>query len=163
MSRSLRVAIAGAGSTGLALASLLRQRGHAVSVYGKLQLPFTQSFSTLPTEKFAVAQPLGSGLLLQPTGASPPLPQRTRQPSAQSHPLTGLAVLAHIGADEALLKLGAKVRRLDGRTVDGRCVFDLNYGLLGKRACVQALPDMKYCDTLGQARRGRPSRKPVQR
>lgn len=46
----------------------------------------------------------------------------------------GLAVLAHIGAYEDVLKLGAKVQHLDGRTVDGRCVFDLNYNILGKRA-----------------------------
>jgi hypothetical protein len=46
----------------------------------------------------------------------------------------GLAVLAHIGADEDIMKLGAKVRHLDGRTVDGRCVFDLNYDILEKRA-----------------------------
>ncbi|MEO6300769.1 MAG: NAD(P)-binding protein [Paracoccaceae bacterium] len=47
-----RIGIAGAGIGGLAVAALLAQRGHAVTV----------------AERFAVPRPLGSGLVVQPVG-----------------------------------------------------------------------------------------------
>ncbi len=49
---SYRIAVAGAGTTGLALAGFLRAGGHAVSVF----------------ERFSHAAPVGAGLLIQPTG-----------------------------------------------------------------------------------------------
>ena len=45
---TLRVAIAGAGSTGLGLATLLRKRGHDVSIYGKSSHPSPTSFMPVP-------------------------------------------------------------------------------------------------------------------
>ena len=48
----LDIAVAGCGIAGLAGALLLHRRGHAVTLY----------------ERFEQPRPLGSGLLLQPTG-----------------------------------------------------------------------------------------------
>ena len=145
----LRVAVAGAGSTGLGLATLLRKRGHDVSVYGKSPpdpppLPPHVSLPPSPhIPSFFIHPPMSLSALQRN------LPWRSHwavayccSPLVRLHGclfdvLTlrpGLAVLAHIGADEDIMKLGAKVRHLDGRTVDGRCVFDLNYDILEKRA-----------------------------
>ena len=52
MGRRLDIAIIGAGVGGLAAATMLSRGGHRVAVY----------------ERFAAAQPIGSGLMLQPTG-----------------------------------------------------------------------------------------------
>lgn len=52
MVAKLKIAVIGAGISGLAVASLLRQQDHAVSIF----------------EKFDEPRPLGSGLLLQQTG-----------------------------------------------------------------------------------------------
>ncbi len=50
--KSLRIAIAGAGTTGLAAACFLARSGHDVSIF----------------ERFDAPRPLGAGILLQPTG-----------------------------------------------------------------------------------------------
>jgi len=50
--RPIRIAIAGAGTAGLAVAAFLARDGHLVQLF----------------ERFAAARPLGAGLLLQPTG-----------------------------------------------------------------------------------------------
>jgi 2-polyprenyl-6-methoxyphenol hydroxylase-like FAD-dependent oxidoreductase len=50
--KPLRIAIAGAGTTGLAAAAFLTRAGHEVSLF----------------ERFAEPRPLGAGILLQPTG-----------------------------------------------------------------------------------------------
>jgi 2-polyprenyl-6-methoxyphenol hydroxylase-like FAD-dependent oxidoreductase len=52
MHRPLDIAIVGAGITGLACATLLSRDGHRVVVY----------------ERFDTSRPIGSGLMLQPTG-----------------------------------------------------------------------------------------------
>ncbi|MGE0733774.1 MAG: FAD-dependent oxidoreductase [Alphaproteobacteria bacterium] len=90
MSKKLSVAIVGAGVGGLASALFLRRLGHAVTLF----------------ERFAAPQPIGAGLLLQPTG---------------------LAVLRALGLYEAAVRQGARIDRLDGRTRNGRTVIDMRY------------------------------------
>jgi len=86
-----RIAVVGAGVGGLAVATLLARAGHDVTVL----------------ERFAESKPLGSGLMLQPTG---------------------LAALDRLGLREEIATLGACVTRLHGTTDRGATVFDLDYG-----------------------------------
>lgn len=60
-------------------------------------------------ERFEHPKPIGAGLMLQPTG---------------------LACLANLGIDKAVIDTSAKIFRLDGRTHNNRIVFDLDYRLL---------------------------------
>lgn len=93
---SLRIAIIGCGPGGLAAALLLKRAGHDVTLY----------------ERFSEAKPLGSGLVIQPTG---------------------LAVLAHCGLREAFDKLTAPITRLEGYAVDSRRrALDVFYVRKGK-------------------------------
>jgi 2-polyprenyl-6-methoxyphenol hydroxylase-like FAD-dependent oxidoreductase len=75
----------------MAAALALARRGHEVTLL----------------EAFAAPRPLGSGLLLQPTG---------------------LAALKALGLDEAIRAAGARVDKLQGRDTRGRRVMDLDYG-----------------------------------
>jgi 2-polyprenyl-6-methoxyphenol hydroxylase-like FAD-dependent oxidoreductase len=93
MGRALDIAIIGAGIAGLAAATLLRRTGHRVVLY----------------ERFAASRPLGSGLMLQPTG---------------------LAALERLGLRGAVEALGARVDRLHGLNECGGLVFDLGYAVL---------------------------------
>ncbi|WP_019961502.1 FAD-dependent oxidoreductase [Woodsholea maritima] len=90
---SYTIAIIGAGISGLACASFLAEAGHNVHIF----------------ERFAHARPVGSGLMIQPTG---------------------LGVLARLGLDERLKDSCARITHLQGRTQQGRPIFDLHYGLL---------------------------------
>ncbi|MBB3909432.1 FAD-dependent oxidoreductase [Sphingomonas desiccabilis] len=91
------IAIAGCGPAGLAAALLLARDGHRVTLL----------------ERFATPQPIGSGLMLQPTG---------------------LAVLRELGLTEEVLARGARVDRLLGCTAEGRVVLDVAYrALKGER------------------------------
>jgi salicylate hydroxylase len=92
-SRLHRIAVVGCGSSGLAVAAFLHQAGHEVTLF----------------ERFTTPQPLGAGLLLQPTG---------------------LAVLARLGLDRAICERGAPIRNLYGQTHKGTVIFDLSYRLL---------------------------------
>ena len=94
MHPALDIAIAGSGIAGLAAAALLCRDGHRVTVF----------------EQFAAPRPVGSGLLLQPTG---------------------MAVLAALGLDQEAIALGARIKRLHGRS-DGRDVLDVRYASLGR-------------------------------
>jgi 2-polyprenyl-6-methoxyphenol hydroxylase-like FAD-dependent oxidoreductase len=85
------IAILGAGVAGLASAILLSRQGHRVTLY----------------ERFDRPQPLGSGLMMQPTG---------------------LAALQRIGLRHELDALGHRIERLHGLTARGTVVFDLAYG-----------------------------------
>lgn len=90
----LHIAIAGCGPAGLAAALLLHRDGHRVRLY----------------ERFETPRPIGSGLLIQPTG---------------------LAVLEKLGLDTALKAPGAHVDRLIGKAVrSGATVLDVRYSAL---------------------------------
>lgn len=93
MARALEIAVVGAGISGLASAIVLSRAGHRITVY----------------ERFDAAKPLGSGLMIQPTG---------------------LAALERLGLREALEGLGHRIYRLHGKTAGGRTIFDLDYRTL---------------------------------
>lgn len=90
MHRPLDIAIIGAGVAGLAAATLLTRAGHRVVVH----------------ERFETSRPLGSGLMLQPTG---------------------LAALDRLGLRHTLEAMGARIGRLHGITDRGSTIFDLSY------------------------------------
>ena len=92
--RGASIAVAGCGPCGLASALLLARQGHQVTLF----------------ERFNAPQPIGSGLMIQPTG---------------------LAVLAQLGLAERILKEGARIERLHG-TAGGRIVLDVSYRALGR-------------------------------
>jgi 2-polyprenyl-6-methoxyphenol hydroxylase-like FAD-dependent oxidoreductase len=88
------IAIAGCGPAGLAAALMLRRDGHRVTIY----------------ERFAAAQPIGSGFMVQPVG---------------------LAVLETLGLKAAAIEAGARLTRLLGRVEpSGRVVLDVRYAAL---------------------------------
>jgi len=94
----LDIAIAGCGPAGLAAALLLHSDGHRVRLF----------------ERFAEARPIGSGIILQPTG---------------------LAVLDALGLAPVTLAAGSRVTRLLGRAgASGPVVLDVRYAALGARA-----------------------------
>jgi len=86
----MRIAIIGSGPTGQASATLLARDGHEVEIF----------------ERAAYLEPVGAGLLIQPTG---------------------LSVLGEIGVRAELETLGHRVGRLHGRAVGGRVVLDARY------------------------------------
>ena len=92
--RTLDIAICGSGIGGLASAIALRNAGHTVTLF----------------EKVAVPRPLGSGLVLQPTGQ---------------------AALAHLGLLGAALAHSRRLDGIAGHTRTGRTIFDIDYAALG--------------------------------
>jgi 2-polyprenyl-6-methoxyphenol hydroxylase-like FAD-dependent oxidoreductase len=93
--RGLNIAIAGCGPCGLAAALLLHEAGHHVTLF----------------ERFEKPQPIGSGLMIQPTG---------------------MAVLAKLGLLDAVLVRGARIDKLFGMA-GKRVVLDVEYASLGRR------------------------------
>ena len=93
MSKQRTAAIAGAGVSGLALAIMLRATGWRVIVY----------------EQVDESRPVGSGLMLQPTG---------------------LAALERLKLRQSVEALGQPLTRLHGLTERGDTVFDLGYDAL---------------------------------
>jgi salicylate hydroxylase len=94
----LDIAVAGCGPAGLAAALLLQRDGHRVTLF----------------ERFDTPGPVGSGVMLQPTG---------------------LAVLRALGLDPEALAAAARVDRLFGRAaLSGRVVLDVRYRALGRRS-----------------------------
>ena len=91
--KQLEIAVAGAGPAGLAMALALNRAGHHVTLF----------------DQFAEPQPIGSGLLLQPTG---------------------LAVLEWLGLADRMQNLGARIDRLHGKA-NGRVVLDVRYAAFG--------------------------------
>ena len=91
MGQRLDIAIAGAGIGGLATAVFLARQGHSVRVFDQFEAP----------------RPIGSGLMLQPTG---------------------LAVLGKLGLRQEIDRLGSRIDRLWGLTApSGRAVLDVRY------------------------------------
>ncbi len=90
----MKIAIGGAGIAGLAAAAFFARSGHNVSVYDKAPQP----------------APVGSGLIIQPTGQ---------------------AALSALGLLDDLAQSGARLERLDGRLESGRKVLDVRYDALG--------------------------------
>jgi 2-polyprenyl-6-methoxyphenol hydroxylase-like FAD-dependent oxidoreductase len=90
----LNIAIVGAGPAGLAAAIYLQRADQRVTIF----------------ERFGVPKPVGSGLILQPTG---------------------LTVLDDLGLLAEILALGARVDRLYGADArSGRTVLDVRYDAL---------------------------------
>ena len=90
----LDIGIAGAGPAGLAAALFLARAGHKVELI----------------ERFAQPSPVGSGLLMQPTG---------------------LTVLDALGLSPAIHALGNRIDRLHGADASsGRTVLDVRYDAL---------------------------------
>lgn len=90
----LDIAIAGAGPAGLAAALSLHRDGHRLRVF----------------ERFETARPIGSGLMLQPTGQS---------------------VLAELGLWDRMRALGTPIDRLIGHNAtSGRVVLEMRYAAL---------------------------------
>lgn len=93
--KKLTIAICGAGPAGLAAAIALQREGHYPVIFDQFDAP----------------KPLGSGLILQPTG---------------------LAVLDWLGLGDETRKLGAPIDRLYGKAArSGRVVLDVRYDSLG--------------------------------
>lgn len=89
--RTYDIAIAGAGPAGLSAALFLHRDGHRVTIF----------------ERFNEPHPIGSGLMLQPTG---------------------LAVLDALGLAADVLALGQRIDRLFGRVMpSGRVILDVRY------------------------------------
>jgi salicylate hydroxylase len=89
------IAVAGCGPAGLAAALLLRRAGHDVTLF----------------ERFETPKPIGSGLMLQPTG---------------------MAVLVELELLDRLAARAARIDRLIGKTQGGRTVLDVHYAALGR-------------------------------
>ena len=92
--KSLSIAIAGCGPAGLAAALLLERQGHSVVIYDQFDNP----------------GPVGSGLMIQPSG---------------------LAVLNALGLAEETVARGARVDALVGIEETGKTVLDAPYRTLG--------------------------------
>ena len=84
------IGIAGCGVAGLAAGLLLHRHGHRVTLY----------------ERFERPQPVGAGLMIQPTG---------------------LAVLERLGLAQQTVAKGARIARLYGRNATGKVVLDARY------------------------------------
>ena len=93
--KRLNVVICGAGPAGLAAAIALKREGHHIIIFDQFDAP----------------KPIGSGLILQPTG---------------------LAALDWLGLGDDMRKLGAPIHRLYGKAAkSGRVVLDVRYDSLG--------------------------------
>lgn len=112
--KPLDVAIAGCGVAGLSAALLLARDGHRVTLF----------------DRFTAPGPIGSGLMLQPTG---------------------MAVLASLGLAEDIMACGARIGRLHGEA-GGRIVLDVRYSALADPAsCAIGIHRASLFDILHRA------------
>jgi len=88
------IAVAGCGPCGLAAALLLARAGEQVVLF----------------ERFDAPRPIGSGLMIQPTG---------------------LAVLSHLGLADRIKREGSRVDRLFGEASQ-RTVLDVRYSSMAQ-------------------------------
>lgn len=89
--KQLKIGVAGAGPAGLAVALFLSRAGHHIEIL----------------ERFETPAPVGSGLLMQPTG---------------------LTVLTALGLSDTIHRLGTRIDRLHGAdAMSGRTVLDVRY------------------------------------
>lgn len=107
----LDIAVVGCGVAGQAAATLLAETGHRVTVY----------------ERFTQPQPVGAGLLLQPTG---------------------LAVLRQLGLADAAIMGGARIAGLEAHSHRGRSILDLRYADLHPLAFGVGIPRATLFDLL---------------
>ena len=91
--KNLDIAVAGCGIGGLAAAIVLRRQGHGVTLY----------------EQFAQPRPIGSGLMIQPTG---------------------LSVLSQLGLAEQVVTEGAQIDGLLGLNSEGEPALEADYSAL---------------------------------
>ncbi len=90
----MEIAIVGCGLAGMAAALFLGRAGHQIHLF----------------ERFITPKPVGSGLLLQPTG---------------------LAVLERLGLDQRIVSAGARIDQLEGLSMpSGRKILDVAYAAL---------------------------------
>lgn len=94
--RALDIAVAGCGPCGLAASLLLCRAGHRVTLF----------------ERFETPQPIGSGLMIQPTG---------------------MAVLDRLGLLDQTIAAGSRIGRLFGKA-GARVVLDVRYASLRSSA-----------------------------
>ena len=92
MMPTLDIAVAGCGPGGLAVALMLQREGHRVRLF----------------ERFDAPRPMGSGLMIQPSGQ---------------------AVLRELGLDGQLALRSARIERLFGQA-EGHTVLDVRYAAL---------------------------------
>lgn len=112
---ALEIAIAGCGPGGLAAALFLHAQGHAVTLF----------------ERFEAPRPIGSGLLIQPTG---------------------LAVLDRLGLGDAIRADGARIAALHGLSMpSGRRALNVDYAALGGDACAYGVHRALLFETLFNA------------
>jgi 2-polyprenyl-6-methoxyphenol hydroxylase-like FAD-dependent oxidoreductase len=113
--RGLDIAVAGCGPAGLASALLLARDGHRVTLF----------------ERFDAPRPIGSGLLIQPTGR---------------------AILHALGLDAQLLAAGGRIDRLLGTVVPGgQAVLNVRYSWLPGGYCGMGIHRAALFDILHRA------------
>ncbi|MEP7350032.1 MAG: NAD(P)/FAD-dependent oxidoreductase [Sphingorhabdus sp.] len=115
MDGGLKIAVVGCGPGGLASALFLHRAGHSVTLF----------------DQFATPQPLGSGLLIQPSGQH---------------------VLNRLGLLDTIREKSATVRRLSGTNVlSGKRALDMEFGHLSNGAMALGIHRASLFDCLFDA------------